>query len=105
MNPHLIFDDSHSDSPHLALTIYGDLDITLLDQMPAGRKQIITEIVLPGERENTYEKIKIALEEGRQAYVICPRIDVPDPEKESAIIAKSVKEEAERFEKRCFSKI
>jgi len=78
------------------------LDLTLLDQMPSGRKPIITEIVLPKERENTYTKIKEKLAEGRQVYVICPRIDVPDPEKESAIIAKSVKEEAERLKKDIF---
>ena len=41
----------------LALTIYGDLDLTLLDQMPAGRKSIITEVVFPKDREKTYEKI------------------------------------------------
>ena len=88
----------------LALTLYGDLDITLLDQMPAGRKPIITEIVLPKDREETYEKIKLALAEGRQAYVICPRIDVPDPEKEMAVIAKSVKEESERLKRDVFAK-
>ncbi len=86
----------------LALTIYGDLDLTLLDQMPAGRKPIITEIVLPGERENTYEKIKKELTAGRQLYIICPRIDVPDPAKEQAVIAKSVTEEAERLERDVF---
>jgi ATP-dependent DNA helicase RecG len=86
----------------LALTIYGDLDLTLLDQMPTGRKPIISEIVLPTDRENTYAKIKDALKEGRQVYVICPRIDIPDPENESAIIAKSVKEEAERLKRDIF---
>ena len=70
--------------------------------MPLGRKPIISEIVLPTERENTYTKIKEKLVEGRQVYVICPRIDVPDPEKESAIIAKSVKEEAERLKRDIF---
>ncbi len=86
----------------LALTVYGDLDLTLLDQMPSGRKPIITEVILPTERENTYEKIKKELEVGRQLYVICPRIDVPDPAKEQAVIAKSVMEEAERLERDIF---
>lgn len=86
----------------LALTVFGDLDLTLLDQMPVGRKPIITEIVLPGERENTYTKIKAELKVGRQLYVICPRIDVPDPAKEMAVIAKSVTEEAERLERDVF---
>ena len=58
MNPHLLSMTATPIPRTLALTIYGDLDLTLLDQMPSGRKPIITEIVLPGERENTYEKIK-----------------------------------------------
>ena len=102
MNPHLLSMTATPIPRTLALTVFGDLDLTLLDQMPSGRKPIITEIVLPKERENTYIKIKEKLAEGRQVYVICPRIDVPDPEKESAIIAKSVKEEAERLKKDIF---
>ncbi len=102
MNPHLLSMTATPIPRTLALTVYGDLDLTLLDQMPLGRKTIITEIVLPSDRESTYTKIKEKLVEGRQVYVICPRIDIPDPEKESAIIAKSVKEEAERLKKDIF---
>jgi len=102
INPHLLSMTATPIPRTLALTIYGDLDLTLLDQMPAGRKPIITEIVLPGERENTYAKIKKELTAGRQAYIICPRIDVPDPAKEQAVIAKSVIEEAERLERDIF---
>jgi len=102
MNPHLLSMTATPIPRTLALTVYGDLDLTLLDEMPVGRLPIITEIVLPGERNLTYEKIKRALAEGRQAYVICPRIDVPDPAKEMAIIAKSVKEEAERLKRDIF---
>jgi ATP-dependent DNA helicase RecG len=86
----------------LALTLYGDLDLTLLDQMPHGRKPIITEIVPTGKRVETYEKIRAEITAGRQAYVICPRIDEPDPEKEQALIAKSVKEEAKRLKEKVF---
>ncbi len=86
----------------LALTIYGDLDLTLLDEMPAGRKSIITEIVLPNEREKVYEKIRQELRNGRQAYIICPRINEPDPNKESALLAKSVKTEAKRLKEKIF---
>ncbi len=88
----------------LALTIYGDLDLTLLDEMPHGRKPVITEIVLPGKREETYEKVRKELEQGKQVYVICPRIDEPDPDKELALIVKSVKEEAVRLKKNIFPK-
>ncbi len=86
----------------LALTIYGDLDLTLLDQMPKGRKPIITEIVTPDKREKTYDFIKSQMAEGRQLYVICPRIDEPDPDKEFALQTKSVKAEAVRLKKEIF---
>jgi ATP-dependent DNA helicase RecG len=102
INPHLLSMTATPIPRTLALTIYGDLDLTLLDQMPTGRKPIISEIVLPGERENTYKKIKKELTAGRQLYVICPRIDVPDATNEQAIIAKSVTEEAERLERDVF---
>lgn len=86
----------------LALTIYGDLDLTLLDEMPAGRKKVITEIITPDKRDETYDFIKTEMAEGRQLYVICPRIDEPDPDKEFALQAKSVKAEAERLKKNVF---
>ncbi|OGZ17199.1 MAG: hypothetical protein A2494_03215 [Candidatus Lloydbacteria bacterium RIFOXYC12_FULL_46_25] len=86
----------------LALTLYGDLDLTLLDQMPSGRKPVITTIVEVGKREQTYTKIKEELLAGRQMYVICPRIDEPDPSKEQALNLKSVKEEAKRLQEKIF---
>jgi ATP-dependent DNA helicase RecG len=58
----------------LALTIYGDLDLSIIDEMPLGRKQVITEIIKENKRAEAYEKIKKELEEGRQLYVICPKI-------------------------------
>ena len=59
----------------LALTIYGDLDLSIIDQMPEGRKKVITEIVSENKRSEAYEKIKKELEDGRQLYVICPKIE------------------------------
>ncbi len=86
----------------LALTIYGDLDLTLLDEMPHGRKPVITKIVTKDTRESAYTAIRRELKAGRQAYVICPRINEPDPTKEMALIAKSVTEEATRLKKSVF---
>lgn len=100
--PHLLSMTATPIPRTLALTIYGDLDLTLLDQMPHGRKPIITEIVTPNHRQKTYEKIREELKLGRQVYVICPRINEPDPDKEMAIIAKSVKEEAKRLKEKIF---
>ena len=100
--PHLLSMTATPIPRTLALTIYGDLDLTLLDEMPPGRKKIITEIVKPAERAKAYEHMRGLLQEGRQAYVICPRIDEPDPDKAFALQAKSVKAEAKRLKKDIF---
>jgi len=100
--PHLLSMTATPIPRTLALTIYGDLDLSLLDEMPAGRKQIITEIITPNKRGETYEKVRAELEAGRQLYVICPRIFEPDPEKELALNVKSAVEEAKRLKKEVF---
>ncbi|MDP1624851.1 MAG: ATP-dependent DNA helicase RecG [bacterium] len=96
--PHLLSMTATPIPRTLALTIYGDLDISLLDEMPAGRKTIITEAASSDtERDGMYEEMRRELAQGRQAYVICPRIDEPDPANEMAVQAKSVIEEAKRL--------
>lgn len=100
--PHLLSMTATPIPRTLALTIYGDLDLSLLDEMPAGRKPIITEVLGPEKRELAYRRVREEMKAGRQAYVICPRIDEPDPNKELAIQAKSVKAEAERLRKEVF---
>lgn len=110
--PHLLSMTATPIPRTLALTIYGDLDLTLLDEMPAGRKSVITEVLSPTrlagapakreEREKAYERVLAELKAGHQAYVICPRIDEPDPQKEFALQAKSVKAEAARLKKLVF---
>ncbi len=100
--PHLLSMTATPIPRTLALTIYGDLDLSLLDEMPLGRKQIITEIITPNKREETYEEIRKELKNGRQLYVICPRIFEPDPEKELALNVKSAVEEAKRLKKEVF---
>ncbi len=88
----------------LALTLYGDLDLTVIDQMPSGRKPVITEVVPNADekREGAYEKIRKELASGRQAYIICPRISEPDPDKELALNLKSVTSEAKRLQEYVF---
>ncbi len=100
--PHLLSMTATPIPRTLALTVYGDLDITLLDEMPKGRKPIITKVVLPTRIEEVYKHIRSELKDGRQAYVICPRIDEPDPLMENALQLKSVKSEAERLKKSVF---
>jgi ATP-dependent DNA helicase RecG len=59
----------------LALTIYGDLDLSIIDQLPKGRKKVITKAIAPSEREKAYRFIRKEVEKGRQVFVICPRIE------------------------------
>lgn len=100
--PHLLSMTATPIPRTLALTLYGDLDLTLLDEMPKGRKPVLTSLVTSKEVDAMYEKTKAELAAGRQAYVICPRIDEPDPEKEMALNAKSVVTEAKRLGKDIF---
>ncbi len=86
----------------LALTMYGDLDISILDELPPGRAKITTKLLKNTERNIAYEAIHTELKKGRQAYVICPRIEEPDPEKENALQAKSAKAEAKRLQSDVF---
>ena len=102
--PHLLSMTATPIPRTLALTVYGDLDLSLLDELPAGRKTPITEVVLPQNRNSVYEKVRAEIKSGRQAFIICPRIDEPDPDKELAVLAKSVKEEAKKLKKDIFPK-
>ena len=58
----------------LTMTIYGDLDVSILDEMPPGRKPVKTHSKLPSERPGVYEGIRKLVQQGRQAYVVCPLI-------------------------------
>lgn len=100
--PHLLSMTATPIPRTLALTVYGDLDLTLLDEMPAGRLPVITQIVTPDKRDECYKKIREELKKGRQAYIICPRIDEPDPDKELALQTKSTKAEAKRLQEKVF---
>ena len=81
----------------LAMTIYGDLDLSVIDQLPKGRKKIITAIVPPSERKKTYDFIRKEVKNERQAFVICPRI-----EEEGKLEIRSVKAEYEKLSKQIF---
>lgn len=58
----------------LALTLYGELDVSVLDEKPLGRQPIITEIVSPNSQKQLYEKLESELAAGRQMFVVCPLI-------------------------------
>ncbi len=59
----------------LSLTLYGDLEVSLLDELPPGRKPVQTSTVELPERDGAYEAVRAELERGRQAYVICPLVE------------------------------
>ncbi|MHB8135285.1 MAG: ATP-dependent DNA helicase RecG [Anaerolineaceae bacterium] len=59
----------------LALTVYGDLDLSVMDEMPLGRKPIMTQIVNPNERERVYRFIKSNITNGNQAFIIYPLVE------------------------------
>lgn len=62
----------------VALTVYGDLDLSIIDEMPKGRKHIITKIIEQKESKDVYTFVADEIKKGRQAFVICPLIDPSD---------------------------
>lgn len=80
--PHLLSMSATPIPRSLALTIYGDLDLSLLDEMPQNRRKIITQIVSPQARGQTYQFIENEIKKGRQCFVICPRIESQAPNEE-----------------------
>ena len=62
----------------LGLTLFGDLDISVLDEMPPGRRPVATRLVPPDERQQAYDFIRHQVEAGRQVFVICPLIQESD---------------------------
>ena len=95
--PHLLSMTATPIPRTLSLTIYGDLDISILDEMPKGKRRVETIIVSPKERKRAYQLIKKEIEKGRQAFVICPRIEA---EKNSEL--KAVKEEYQKLKEKVF---
>jgi len=79
--PHMLAMTATPIPRSLALTVYGELDISILNELPIGRKPIITKIWSPNSRAQLYSAVDSELESGRQAYVICSLIeDNPDNE-------------------------
>ncbi|NQW24008.1 MAG: ATP-dependent DNA helicase RecG [SAR202 cluster bacterium] len=76
----------------LSLTLFGDLDISTIDEMPAGRQEVATKWLDPEQRDTAYGFIRKQVEEGRQAFVVCPLV-----EESETIEAKAATEEYQRL--------
>jgi len=88
----------------LALTLFGDLDISILKEMPANRKPVITKIIPSCKRKEIYKFIRKEIKKGNQAFIVCPRIEKENNELEIIKYEeiKNVKEEYEKLSKKIF---
>jgi ATP-dependent DNA helicase RecG len=84
----------------LALAIYGDLDLSIINHLPANRKKIITKLIIEKQRPAAYNFIRDQIKTGRQAFVVCPLIDESDK-----LGVKSVKKEHEKLDKEIFPEL
>jgi ATP-dependent DNA helicase RecG len=96
-NPHLLVMTATPIPRTLALSLFGDLDLSVLDEMPPGRQEIKTRWLRGSERERAYAFIRRQVLEGRQAYVIYPLVEESDKVDE-----KSAVEEYERLQNEVF---
>ncbi len=119
--PHLLSMSATPIPRTLSLTVFGDLDLSIIDELPKGRKEIITKIVAPANRDKAYAFIRGQVKKGRQVFVICPRIEPTTDDQqlttenlnESFVVSrkswvnmwenvKMVKEEYEKLSKKVF---
>jgi ATP-dependent DNA helicase RecG len=74
-NPHLLVMTATPIPRSLALTVFGDLDISVIDEMPVGRQPVSTYVLRPQERERAFTLIRGQINDGRQAFIVYPLID------------------------------
>ncbi len=96
--PHLLSMTATPIPRTLALTVYGDLDLSLIKEMPKNRKKIKTFIIAPKDRKNAYDFIRNEVKEGKGVFVICPRIEQSEASKTTLWSdLKTVKDEYEKL--------
>jgi len=96
-NPHLLVMTAMPIPRSLQLTVWGHLDVSIIDEMPPGRQPVTTRVLPPLERERAYSFLRSQVEEGRQAFIICPLV-----EESEKIEAKAAVEEYQRLQKQVF---
>ena len=96
-SPHMLVMSATPIPRSLALTIYGDLEISLIDELPPGRQPIQTRWLVPRERERAYAFLRRQIEQGRQGFVLCPLIEESDK-----VEARAAVEEYDRLQQTVF---
>jgi ATP-dependent DNA helicase RecG len=77
-NPHVLVMTATPIPRSLALSIYGDLDLSVIDALPPGRQEISTRVFHPNDIHDVYARVREEVQKGRQVYVICPLINESD---------------------------
>ena len=98
-NPHILVMTATPIPRSLALTLYGDLDVSVMDEMPVGRQPIETHVLHPRERERGYQVIRSQIRENHQAFIIYPLVENnqdADDERKAAV------DEHKRLQKEVF---
>jgi ATP-dependent DNA helicase RecG len=98
--PHMLVMTATPIPRTLSLTLYGDLDISILDEMPAGRQPIVTRWRAGNQRAEAYELVEAEVAAGRQAFIICPLV-----EESETLEAKSAVREYERLRTQVFPEL
>ncbi len=96
-NPNLLIMTATPIPRSLALTLYGDLDLSVIDEMPPGRKPIQTRVLTPVERLRAYQFIKSQVDQGRQAFIIYPLVEESEKVNAKAAVAEHVRLQSEYF--------
>jgi ATP-dependent DNA helicase RecG len=96
-NPHMLVMTATPIPRTLALTLYGDLDLSVINELPPGRQTIKTKWLRPDQRESAYAFVRKQVSEGRQIFTLCPLIEESD-----AIAAQAAVVEYERLSREVF---
>ena len=100
VSPHVLVMSATPIPRTLTLTLYGDLDISTIDELPSGRRQVLTRQVPSERRDAAYGFVRKEVIDGRQAFIICPLIDESE-----AIEARAATEEYDRLSKEVFPEL